>query len=242
VHDQVDELLSARHAAAIRAQIKPDKATPSVDVASGALSHEGTQTTHVSIIDQHGTAVAMTVTLNLNYGAKVIAAHTGFFLNNTMDDFTAKPGAANYFGLVEGQNNAIQPGKRPLSAMTPTMVLKNGRVVMVIGSPGGPKIITTVTQVISNVLDHGMDIQSAISAPRVHLQWLPDTLFLEPDAITPATRQELVGMGYALKDDTPWSDAEGIVVKSELRRGAQRHVLLLGGHDKRRPGSAAVGF
>ena len=125
--------------------------------------------------------------------------------------------------------------------MTPTMLLKDGRVVMVIGSPGGFRIITTVAQVISNTLDHGMDIQSAIDAPRVHLQWLPDTLYLEPNAISPATRQDLTDMGYALEDDTPWSeaDAEGIVVKPGRRPD---QTLFLGGHDSRRPGSAAIGY
>ena len=241
VHNPVDELVSSQHAAAVRTQIKPDKATSSVEITAGKLLPEGAQTTHVSIIDRRGNAVALTVTLNYNYGAKVIAGHTGFFLNDTMDDFTARPGGATFSGLVEGRNNAIGPGKRPLAAMTPTMLLRSGRVAMVIGSPGGFRIITTVAQVISNTLDHGMDIQSAIDAPRVHLQWLPDTLYLEPNAISPATRQDLTDMGYALKDDTPWSeaDAEGIVVKPGRRPD---QTLFLGGHDTRRPGSAAIGY
>jgi gamma-glutamyltranspeptidase/glutathione hydrolase len=242
VRNPVEDLLSESHAAAIRAAIKADAATPSSKIQVESSNREGTETTHVSIVDGYGNAVALTLTLNLNFGAKVIAGRTGFFLNNTMDDFSAGEGAANYFGLVEGENNRIQPGKRPLSAMTPTILLKGGKVFMVIGSPGGPRIITTVVQTISNVVDHGMDIQEAVDAPRIHQQWLPDTVFMEPGAIGETDQKGLKTMGYTLTAEAPWSDAEGIVVQPQARPTGSPGVVLLGGHDKRRPGSAAVGY
>ena len=242
VHNPLDILLSEQHASSIRAAIQPDKATPSDQVAPGRPPHEGMQTTHVSVVDKAGNAVAMTITLNLNYGAKVIAGDTGFFLNNTMDDFTTKPGAPNFFGLIEGKNNAIAPGKRPLSAMTPTIILKDGRLFMVVGSPGGPRIISTVAQTIVNVVDHGMDIQEAIDAPRIHHQWLPDSIYLEPSAISPSVRQQLSAMGYAFSDMDPWSDAEGILVKPERLRNGRTRLVLYGGHDPRRPTSKAAGY
>jgi gamma-glutamyltranspeptidase/glutathione hydrolase len=242
VRNPIEDLLSESHAAAIRASIKPDAATPSSAIRLESSNREGTETTHVSIVDRYGNAVALTLTLNLNFGAKVIAGHTGFFLNNTMDDFSAGEGAANYFGLVEGANNRIQPGKRPLSAMTPTILLKGGKVFMVIGSPGGPRIITTVVQAISNVVDHGMDIQEAVDAPRIHQQWLPDTVFMEPGAIGEADQKALKTMGYTLTAEAPWSDAEGIVIQPQAGPTGSQDVVLLGGHDKRRPGSAAAGY
>src|SRR5262249_32858959 len=141
----------------IRAQIKPNKATPSAGIAAAADEHP--TTTHYSVVDRFGNAVAVTYTINNDFGAKVIAGDTGFFLNDEMDDFTAKPGVPNLFGLVQGKANAIAPGKRPLSSMTPTLVLKAGKPVLVVGTPGGSRIITTVLEVILNVVDFGMNVQ-----------------------------------------------------------------------------------
>lgn len=167
----------------------------STDIQSGELPHEGTNTTHYSIVDQWGNAVSVTYTLNDWFGAKVTAAHTGVLLNNEIDDFTIKAGVANQYGLVQGEANAIAPGKRPLSSMAPTIVTKDGKPVMVLGTPGGSRIITTVLLTILNVIDYGMDMQQAVDAPRFHQQWLPDFTNLEPDAISPETRKTLEGWG-----------------------------------------------
>jgi gamma-glutamyltranspeptidase / glutathione hydrolase len=161
----------------------------------GVAPHEGSNTTHYSIIDQWGNSVSVTYTLNDWFGAKVTAAHTGVLLNDEMDDFTAKIGVPNSFGLVQGEANAIAPGKRPLSSMSPTIVTKDGKPVMVLGTPGGSRIITTVLLTILNVIDYGMDMQEAVDAPRFHQQWLPDVTNVEPDAISPATRKTLEGWG-----------------------------------------------
>jgi gamma-glutamyltranspeptidase/glutathione hydrolase len=197
----------------------------------------------------------VTYTLNALFGAKVIAGDTGFFLNDEMDDFTIKPGAATLFGLVQGKRNAIAPGKRPLSSMSPTIVLKDGRVFMVLGSPGGSRIISTIVQVVSNVLDFGMDVQEAVDAPRVHHQWLPDELFVEPLALSPDTRNLLVGMGSKVREQTPWGAAEAILippVKASDRAASSSNDaipdlnaepgLLYGANDNRRPAGAAVGY
>ena len=148
---------------------------PSKDIRAGnPAGGEGDNTTHFSIVDRHGNAVANTYTLNLNYGVGLVADGTGILLNNELDDFAAKPGAPNAFGLVGGDANAPGPRKRPLSSMTPTIVLKNGKPFLVTGSPGGSRIITAVLQIIINVIDRGMNIADAVAAPRIHHQWLPD--------------------------------------------------------------------
>ena len=148
-------LLSKDYAAEIRAKIDAGKAATSTDVQPGVPPHEGTETTHYSIVDKDGNAVSITYTINANFGAKVIAGDTGFFLNDEMDDFTTKPGAPNLFGLVQGKKNAIEPGKRPLSSMSPTIVTKDGKIFMVIGSPGGSRIITITLETVMNVIDYG---------------------------------------------------------------------------------------
>jgi gamma-glutamyltranspeptidase/glutathione hydrolase len=161
---------------------------------------EGSETTHYSIVDPDGNAAAITTTLNGNYGCKVVVAGAGFLLNNEMDDFAARPGSPNMFGLVQGEANAIQPGKRMLSAMTPTIVLDSlGRLALVVGAPGGPTIITAVFQVISNVIDHGMSLADAVYAPRIHHQALPDSIQWEPGGILPGVRRKIERMGYALR-------------------------------------------
>src|ERR1700722_2077195 len=196
VDNPIARLLSVRHAEAIRARIQPHRATPSRTLGANAAAGEKATTTHYSVVDAKGNAVSVTYTINDDFGAKVIAGDTGFLLNDEMDDFTAKPGASNQFGLVQGAANAIAPGKRPLSSMTPTVVLKDGKPVMVVGTPGGSRIISTVLEVIINVIDHGMTLQEAVDAPRMHHQWLPDTLAGEPFAFSADTVKSLTQMGY----------------------------------------------
>lgn len=193
----VERLTSKAYAAQLRRGINRDRATPS---SSMPPIIEGHETTHYSIVDQEGNAVAVTTTLNDNFGSALAVGGAGFFLNDEMDDFAAKPGTPNLFGLVQGEANAIEPGKRMLSAMTPTIILdKNGRLAMVVGSPGGPTIITAVLQVISNVLDHDMTLAQAVSAPRIHHQGLPDTVQWEPGGINPDARRVLEAMGHRFR-------------------------------------------
>jgi gamma-glutamyltranspeptidase/glutathione hydrolase len=181
-----------------RAQtIDPLRATPSAGVAAGDF--EGEQTTHLSVLDAEGNAVSVTTTLNSNYGCKLVVKGAGFFLNNEMDDFSIKPGVPNQFGLVGAEANAIAPGKRMLSSMTPTIVLDStGKVKMVVGTPGGATIITTVFQVVHNVLTFGMDLDRAVNAPRFHHQWLPDQIFVEKNAFPRKTLKKLEAMGHRI--------------------------------------------
>jgi gamma-glutamyltranspeptidase / glutathione hydrolase len=201
IKNPLDTLLDKNYAAKIRAMIAPDRAGISLVIKPGvfphpvSVPHEGNNTTHYSIVDQWGNAVSVTYTLNDWFGAKITAAHTGVLLNNEMDDFTIKTGVPNSYGLVQGEANAIAPGKRPLSSMAPTVVTRDGKPVMVLGTPGGSRIITTVLLTILNVIDYGMDIQQAVDAPRFHQQWLPDYTNLETDAISPETRKTLEGWG-----------------------------------------------
>ncbi len=195
VHDDVAKLTSPAYAAAIRATIVPDHATPSAALPPGTPPHEDYETTQYSVTDSQGNGVSVTYTLNGRFGAQVMAPGTGFLMNDEMDDFTTVPGGANMFGLRQGARNAIAPGKRPLSSMAPTLVTQNGKLVMVLGSPNGSRIISVVLQVLSNVMDFHMDLTDAVAAPRVHEQYMPDVLFTEPDALTPATVQSLQHMG-----------------------------------------------
>jgi gamma-glutamyltranspeptidase/glutathione hydrolase len=195
----VSGLLNPRYIAARRATIEPARATPSAQLRPGAPApDESLETTHYSIVDVEGNAVAVTYTLNGGYGSGVTAPGLGFLLNNEMDDFAAKPGHPNLFGLVQGEPNAVQPGKRPLSSMTPTIVVRDGRLYLVAGSPGGPRIISTVLQVLLNVFDFGMNIQDAVDWPRFHHQWLPDTLNMEP-GFSPDTIRLLEERGHAVE-------------------------------------------
>ena len=255
VQNPIAELTSPAYAARIRQRIDPKRATPSATMQDPP--HEGTNTTHYSVMDAAGNAVSVTYTLNEWFGAKRMAPGTGIVLNNEMDDFTAKPGVANMFGLVQGAANAVAPGKTPLSSMTPTIVVKDGRTVMVIGSPGGPRIISTVLNVIVNVVDYGMTIQEAIDAPRIHHQWLPDTIYAERFALSPDTRAILEAMGHKITDSAPFGIAEAIIAGSP-RFGppppggsAQSLVLvgpdaagatLFGAHDPRGGAGSAAGY
>ena len=235
VKNPIERLLSPDHAAKIRAGIAPDKATPSAQVKGSLGADEGQHTTQYSIVDAQGNAVSVTYTINFFFGTGKIAGDTGFFLNNEMDDFTSKPGVANAFGLVQGTANAIRPGKRPLSSMTPTIVLKGGKLFMVTGSPGGSTIISTTLESILNVVDFGMNMQQAVDAPRLHHQWLPDVVTVEPGYLTPKVRDALEGMGYVFKEHAPWGAAEAI-----LRNSATG--LLEGANDNRRPSGLASGY
>ena len=237
VHDPIAQLLDPGYAAQLRAQIAPQRATPSSQVKPGlnVSVHENGETTHFSIVDRAGNAVAVTYTINNWFGAGVIAGDTGFFLNDEMDDFTSKPGVPNMFGLVQGALNDIQPGKRPLSSMAPTMVLRDGKLAMVTGSPGGSRIITIALETILNVFDFGMNAQSAVDAPRIHMQWLPDRVEYEPNALTAASLEALRGDGYAFAEVPFWGSAQVIVV--DLATG-----MLQGGTDRRRPSGAALGY
>jgi gamma-glutamyltranspeptidase/glutathione hydrolase len=246
VSNPIDRLLSPAHIAEIRARIIPHRATASSSLGAAQAPHENRNTTHYSIMDRLGNAVSVTYTLNNDFGAKVIAGDTGFFLNDEMDDFSAKPGAPNMYGLVEGTANAIAPGKRPLSSMTPSMVLKDGRPVLVVGTPGGSRIITTVLEIIVNVIDHGMTVQEAIDAPRVHHQWLPDELAAEPFALSADTAAALTRMGYKVMPLEPWGSGNAAEVigiaptdaKLAAALGFPRPGVMYGAADSRAPAGA----
>ncbi|MDE2287779.1 MAG: gamma-glutamyltransferase [Burkholderiales bacterium] len=231
----IARLISKDYAARIRASIKPDQATPSSEVKQGVAPHEGTNTTHFSIVDDKGNAVSTTYTINNYFGANVMAGNTGFFLNDEMDDFTSKVGVPNLYGLIQGENNAIAPGKRPLSSMTPSIATKDGKLFMVFGSPGGSRIITIALEVFSDVVDYGMNVQEAVDAPRFHHQWQPDVIQYEPYAFSQDTIDKLKAMGYHFKAYGPWGAAEAIVVDPATG-------MLTGGTDQRHPAGAAMGY
>ena len=256
IDNPIKRLLSPDYAARIRAVIDPARATASSALNAETPPHgEGAETTHYSVIDSAGNAVGVTFTINGYFGAKVIAGDTGFFLNDEMDDFTARPGTANAFGLVQGDANSIQPGKRPLSSMSPVLVNKDGKAFLLLGSPGGSRIITALVETIVNVIDFGMDIQSAVDAPRFHHQWLPDTVYLEPYTLSADTRDKLQAAGYAFTEQRAWGAVEAILVGPPLPTTAPaagiddstRPAPLVPGHlyganDSRRPGGAALGY
>jgi gamma-glutamyltranspeptidase/glutathione hydrolase len=213
-------LLDKDYIAGLRKTIDPEKATPSAQVRAGSPpGHESSETTHYSIVDAEGNAVSVTYTLNNSYGSAVTAPGLGFLLNDEMDDFAAKPGSPNMFGLVQGEANAIAPNKRPLSSMTPTIILRNGKLYMVVGSPGGPRIITSVLETIQNVLDFGMNIQDAVDWPRFHHQWMPDKLYIEP-GISPDTAALLKARGYAVEQTRSMGEVAAILVNGDWLQGA----------------------
>jgi len=246
VNNPVTTLLDKSYAKAIRDSIVPLKAGKSADIKPLGLA-ESHETTHYSIVDKAGNAVAVTYTLNGSFGAGVVAPGTGILLNNEMDDFTSKPGVANLYGLVQGEANAIAPKKTPLSSMSPTIVTKDGKLFMVIGSPGGARIITITLEAILNVVDHGMNIQEAIDAPRIHHQWLPDKVVMEPFALSRDTMQKLAAMGYDIGLDpnwTIWGQAAGILVggRSVADIAAGDGMRLNGAMDSRAASGAARGY
>lgn len=216
----VSGLLDARYILGLRRAISPDRATPSAEVRAGEMpAGESTETTHYSIVDPEGNAVAVTYTLNASYGNGATATGLGFLLNNEMDDFSAKPGFPNYFGLVQGEANAIEPRKRPLSSMTPSIVLREGKLYLVAGSPGGPTIINTVLQVLVNVLDFGMNVQEATDFPRIHHQWMPDELRVER-GISPDTLRLLESRGHRLRAVGAIGEMAAILWDGEWLQGA----------------------
>jgi gamma-glutamyltranspeptidase / glutathione hydrolase len=228
-------LLDKAYLAKLRASIDPERATPSDRVRPGRpTGTEPMETTHYSVVDGDGNAVAVTYTLNGGYGNGITVPGLGFLLNNEMDDFTSKPGSPNMFGLVQGEANAIQPGKRPLSSMTPTIIVKDGRLFMTAGAPGGSRISTAVLQVILNVIDFGMNVQDAIDAPRVHHQWLPDKLSLER-GISPDTVALLESRGYEV------DYAPGVVL-AQVAAIVSDGGWLQGGSDGRSAAGKAAGY
>jgi gamma-glutamyltranspeptidase/glutathione hydrolase len=196
--------------------------------------HESNNTTHYSVVDEEGNAVSVTTTLNDGFGSAVTAGNLGFLLNDEMDDFTSKPGVPNGYGLIQSEANAIAPGKRPLSAMAPTIVTKDGKLFMVLGSPGGPRIITTVANILMGVIDYGLDIQQAVNATRFHHQWEPDEIYMERNGISPDTIKLLEAHGHKIKEQGYWSDGECIAI--DLKTGER-----LGAADGRN-GGKAVGY
>ena len=242
VKNPLDRLLDKTYAAKIRAAIDPAKAGVSKDIKPGVAPHEGSNTTHYSIVDRFGNAVSVTYTLNDWFGARVTAAGTGVLLNNEMDDFTAKIGVPNLYGLVQGEANAIAPEKRPLSSMSPTIVTKDGKPVMVVGTPGGSRIITAVLHTILNVVDYGMTIQEAVDAPRFHQQWLPEATNLERFAISPDTEKILVGMGHKFGNPQSPNHVAAIMVGAPSLGGKPvGKNRVYGSNDPRRNTGLALG-
>ncbi|HVW74232.1 MAG TPA: gamma-glutamyltransferase [Rhizomicrobium sp.] len=228
VDNPLDKLLSKDYAEEIRSKIDQGIAPRQV-----AATREKPETTHYSVLDKDGNAASVTYTLNGSLGALVAAPGTGLLLNDEMDDFTTKPGAANQFGLVQGSKNAIAPGKRPLSSMSPTIVLKDGKPFLVLGSPGGSRIITATLEALVNVVDYGMEPQAAVDAPRFHYQGQPNEIFAEPLAFSADTAALLKAAGYQLEEQSPWSAVELI------RSG---DGILSGANDARRPAGSAKGY
>lgn len=246
----VAQLIDKKYAEAWRATIDPTRATPSADLkrppfqgldVSASLRpvpvRESDHTTHISVVDPKGNAVALTTTLNDGFGSRVTHPTLGFLFNDQMDDFTSAPGVPNTYGLIQGEANAIAPGKRPLSAMSPTIVLKDGKLFMVVGSPGGPRIISSVLNTLTGVLDHGLAIQQAVAAPRFHHQWLPDEIKIERFGFSADTLRLLQARGHTLaypRTGDYWSDVEAIMVDPKTGE-------LLGATDPRGNGKA-IGY
>jgi len=231
-------LTDKKYAVQLRGTINPERASSSEQVKAGKpVGYESEETTHFTVVDAQGNAVANTYTLNNSYGSAVVAKGTGIIMNDEMDDFAAKPGTPNLYGLIQGERNAVAPRKRPLSAMTPTFVLrKDGSLWFTVGSPGGPTIINTVLDVITNVIDYNMNIQQAIDAPRIHHQWLPDELVYEPYGLSGDTQRALTSRGHKLvKKPRYLGDCEGIMIE-------EKTGVRLGATDPRRSDGLAVGY
>ena len=237
VNVPVAGLIDKEYATRLRRTINADRASTSAQVKAGKpAGYESEETTHFTVVDAEGNAVANTYTLNNSYGSAAVAKGTGILLNNEMDDFAAKPGTPNLYGLIQGERNAVAPHKRPLSAMTPTFVLnKDGSLWFTVGSPGGPTIINTALCVITNVIDYGMNIQQAIDAPRIHHQWLPDELVYEPYGLSGDTQKALTARGHILGRPRYLGDAEAIMIDAKTG-------MRLGATDPRRSDGPAQGY
>lgn len=243
VQNPIVRLTDKSYAAEIRAVIDPEKAGVSQDIKPGVAPHEGSNTTHYSIADRWGNAASVTYTLNDWFGAKVAAAGTGVLLNDEMDDFTTKIGVPNLYGLVQGEANAIAPGKRPLSSMSPTIISRDGKPVMVIGTPGGSRIITAVLHTILNVVDYGMNIQEAVDAPRFHQQWLPDLTNVETFAISPDTRKILEANGNKFGPPQPANHVAAVMIGAPSLDGKPvGNNRFYGANDPRRNSGLALGY
>jgi gamma-glutamyltranspeptidase / glutathione hydrolase len=216
----ISNLLDPAYIKKLRASIDPERATPSTEVHPARfVPGESNETTHYSVADAQGNIAIVTYTLNGGYGSKVTAKGLGFLLNNEMDDFTAKPGTPNMYGLIQGEFNAIQPHKTPLSAMTPTIVLKDGKPFVALGSPGGPTIINTVLETIINMVDFKMNVQDAVNWPRFHHQWLPDELRMEP-GYSPDTIAILEQRGYTVRRVAAQGECAAIAFENGWLAGA----------------------
>ena len=243
VKNPITRLTDKAYAAQIRAVIDPNKAGVSKDIKPGVEPHEGSNTTHYSIADRWGNAVAVTYTLNDWFGAKVTPAGTGVLLNDEMDDFTSKIGVPNLYGLVQGEANAIAPGKRPLSSMSPTIVSKDNKPVMVVGTPGGSRIITAVLHVVLNVIDYGMNVQEAVDAPRFHQQWLPDLTNVDNFALSPDTRKLLEAAGHKLGAPQPANHMTALLIGAPMLGGKPvGKNRFYGANDPRRNSGLALGY
>ena len=243
VNNPIARLTDKAYAAQIRAVIDPSKAGVSKDIKPGVEPHEGSNTTHYSIADRWGNAVSVTYTLNDWFGSKMTAPGTGVLLNDEMDDFTVKIGVPNMYGLVQGQANVIAPGKRPLSSMSPTIVSKGGKPVMVVGTPGGSRIITTVLHTLLNVIDYDMNVQEAVDAPRFHQQWLPDVTNIENFALSADTRKLLETAGQKLGAPQPVNHVTAILIGAPSLNGKPvGKNLFYGANDPRRNGGLAAGY
>jgi gamma-glutamyltranspeptidase / glutathione hydrolase len=228
----IERLISKSHADALRQRIDRKRATPSREISPDIALPPGGNTTHFSVVDDAGNVVANTYSLNFNFGLGLVADGTGILLNNELDDFAAKPGAPNAFGLLGGAANAPGPDKRPLSSMSPTIVFKDGKPVLVTGAPGGSRIITTVLQVILNTIDRHMSIGRAVSAPRLHHQWWPDEVVVEP-RFPPEKVHALMALGHQVKFGSLFGSANSIAIGPEMLTGAA---------DLRARGAAAAGY
>ncbi|MDY0833125.1 gamma-glutamyltransferase [Pseudomonas sp. SED1] len=243
VQNPVEHLLDKDYAAKLRAAIDPQKAGISQDIKPGVSPHEGNNTTHYSIVDKWGNAVSVTYTLNDWFGAGVMASKTGVILNDEMDDFTSKIGVPNMYGLVQGEANAIAPGKTPLSSMSPTIVTKDGKAVMVVGTPGGSRIITATLLTILNVIDYKMNIQEAVDAPRFHQQWLPEATNIERFALSPDTQKILEGWGHKFAGPQDANHLAAILVGAPSLDGKPvGNNRFYGANDPRRNTGLSLGY
>ena len=243
VKNPIEHLLDKNYAAKLRAAIEPQKAGDSQAIKPGVSPHEGNNTTHYSIVDKWGNAVSVTYTLNDWFGAGVMASKTGVILNDEMDDFTVKVGVPNMYGLVQGEANAIAPGKAPLSSMSPTIVTKDGKAVMVVGTPGGSRIITATLLTILNVIDYKMNIQEAVDAPRFHQQWMPETTNLETFAVSPDTQKILESWGHKFAGPQDANHLAAILVGAPSLEGKPvGNNRFYGANDPRRNTGLSLGY
>ncbi|WP_339428227.1 MULTISPECIES: gamma-glutamyltransferase [unclassified Pseudomonas] len=243
VKNPIEHLLDKNYATKLRDAIDPQKAGDSQAIKPGVSPHEGNNTTHYSIVDKWGNAVSVTYTLNDWFGAGVMASKTGVILNDEMDDFTVKVGVPNMYGLVQGEANAIAPGKAPLSSMSPTIVTKDGKTVMVVGTPGGSRIITATLLTILNVIDYKMNIQEAVDAPRFHQQWMPETTNLETFAVSPDTQKILESWGHTFAGPQDANHLAAILVGAPSLGGKPvGNNRFYGANDPRRNTGLSLGY